>query len=200
MNTMKRKGGAALFLLALVAAVGVGGSFVIDFVHNRGITWSLYVLYTALYVMAGAWPLCLRMKHGVVLSLATLSVMAVPFLFLVDSVAPGSRWFGPLAWPIALRAILSLWVCGLMMRYIRWNKWFLGAGLAGVFGAFLCVSVHVSVNGYIPGARSPLNLIVALFAVGILALAVAAMGYVQEMMRHRHSRKYIEMPLISRED
>ena len=97
-------------VLTIFAVINTGVNLAIDFLINSEITWSLYPVYSVIFV----WLLCVPMlfKYDrLAVWIGMFSTILIPYLFLMDMVFPEQSWFMPIALPISLLTILFLWFC-----------------------------------------------------------------------------------------
>ncbi len=186
---LEKKVRAALLIYVLLGVIGIGVCFIIDFVINAGVTWSLYVLYAVPFLFLGMLPLCFHFKHNKIVSLAVLSVLVIPFLYLLDTIVPTSNWFVPLALPVALRFLFGLWGCGIILKFAKVNKWFMSAFLLGIFGFFMTITTVQSVSAFTVTILSPLIMIIGLFSFTMIASTLAVIGYIRGITPLSRKRK-----------
>ena len=119
------------------------------------------------------------------LSLGILSAASLGLLYLFDTVTPGITWFGELAFPIAVQALASIWISGIILRFVRLNKWFLSAALLAIFGTGLILAISWRLDNFIKKGAPPLINIIGIFAVAVTAAALCILGYIQITIKHR---------------
>lgn len=91
-----------------ILLVGILTVSIVDFAMNQSFTWSL--IPTSCIVFAGLCklPLLFLKKHAVDVSLAVMSVLIFPFLYII-SVLTGGNWFFTVAAPVALAGLVIIW-------------------------------------------------------------------------------------------
>ena len=180
-----KKARIGLLVYSLLGIIAIGVCYITDFVNNDVITWSAYVMAAVPVLFLSILPLCFSVKHKRLLSLIILSGASLALLYLLDIVSPGKAWFGSLAFPIALQALASLWVSGLVLHFVKLNKWFLSAALLAVFGSALIFSISNRLDDFIPKGASPLINIVGIFSVAVVAAGLCVGGYIQRVLKGR---------------
>lgn len=175
----------ALLIYTLLCSIAIGVCFIINFAHDKGITWSAFVLGSVGYAWLTALPLFVAKKRKAFLSLAILPVTTIPFLYLLDTLTPGGSWFVPLALPIAICVIMCIWICATIVRYARINKWYLSAALVVLFGISTHLIVTWLVNRFIgeASAATSLSSIITIFSLVMVAALLAIIGYMHEIAK-----------------
>ncbi len=179
------KAKAALLIYTLLGVVAIGVCFITDFIANKGVTWSLYVLYTVPFLFLGMIPLCFKTKHNIMISAGILSAAVIPLLYLFDTITERSTWFYPIGLPVAVRAIISLWLCVFMLKIIRINKFYLLGILFLAFGTFISLTTTSSVSNFTGKPVPELINIICIFGIAVFSLILFIIGYILNMTKKR---------------
>lgn len=183
-----KKARAILLIYTMLGVVAIGVCFIVDFATSAGITWSLYVLYAVPVLFLGMIPLCLKVKHNLALSAAVLSIMAFPFLYLIDNITEKSDWFAPLALPIAITAIAGAWISGIMLKFTPTkNKWVLSGILLFVYGTVMILTVVTTVGNYTGNTPSQLISIIGIFSFAVAGAILGSVGFFRGMIKSKTS-------------
>ncbi len=108
----KRKGAGGILklLLSVACALGIAVCVICDLAISRGLTWSLYPITSIIF----AWLVIMPMLHfdsnKVAMSLVSLSVFIIPFLFCIERIYSTIKWVLPLGIPITAVSLIYLWV------------------------------------------------------------------------------------------
>lgn len=180
---------SALLIYTLLCSIAIGVCFIVNFAHDKGITWSAFVLGSVGYAWLTALPLFLAKKHKAFFSLAILPVTTIPFLYLLDQLTPPRSWFAPLALPIAASVILGIWICAAIVRFVKVNKWYLSAALVALFGTFTSLIVTSLVSQFLGEAVSPLNNIITIFSLVMVSAFLSVIGYIQSIVTKYNTKE-----------
>ena len=145
-----------------------------NFTISGTISWSLYVVDASVLAWVVSMPLIYGKKYRFLLALACLTVLALPFLLLLEGLTPAKGWVGPVAVPAALVVLGYLWLICLLQTFTRIRLWFLCA-----IAAFLVPAVNIPVNlwisRYLNEPYDSMNTIIPILCsvvVGVILLAV----------------------------
>jgi hypothetical protein len=109
-----------LFTLACFVAAGV--CLIVDMAMNRQITWAVCPLLSIAFGWAVLSPLSLK-KHGILLSLGAVTLLILPYLYLLSRITEATDWFVPVGLPSAIAGIIALWALFLLFRFAKMNIW-----------------------------------------------------------------------------
>jgi hypothetical protein len=164
-----------IFTLACFVAVGV--CLIVDMASNQQITWAVLPLLSIAFGWAVLSPLLLEKhgiviisntdaittralspssvkKHGVLLSLGAVTLLILPYLYLLNRITTTIDWFVPIGLPSAIAGIIALWVLFSLFRFAKMNIWgklaistfLLGAVISPVVNYF--VDKHTGQNPF----------------------------------------------------
>ena len=101
-------------LVCAICDMAISGTF----------TWSLYPFAAILFGWLIIIPLFLFNKNEVRMSLVSLSLFIIPFLFIVDKIIGGTKFMLPLGIPVAVTGIAYLWIMYFLLsakKALKWN-------------------------------------------------------------------------------
>ena len=110
--------------LAVLLLVGVCVCMLVNYIVSREITWSLYSAGGAALALGIATSLTFGGKHRLLLTIAILAMLIMPFLMLVERLSSMSAWAWPVGFPIAAVSVLALLVITILFRYTHINRWY----------------------------------------------------------------------------
>lgn len=177
---------AAHWLMLGYSALAVIGIFVCvlcDLAVTGGVSWSIFPVSSVIFLWLVLLPsLCCR-KHRMVKGLLALSVLILPYLYLLEQSVSLRGWFAPLAAPVTLISLAYLWVVCLPFRYTRINRWFLAA-----FAVFLIPFVDLAVDYTVSIALNeplfPIGTVLSFFS-GVVVAAVLLFFGIRSKRRKR---------------
>jgi peptidoglycan/LPS O-acetylase OafA/YrhL len=140
-----------IFTLACFVAAGV--CLIVDMASNQQITWAVLPLLSIAFGWAALSPLSVK-KHGILLSLCAVTLLTLPYLYLLNRIITTIDWFVPIGLPSAIAGIIALWVLFSLFRFAKMNIWgklalsifLLGAVISPVVNYF--VDKHTGQNPF----------------------------------------------------
>ena len=124
---LAKENSKALSIVSVLFLTSVFVCILCNSVISKKLDWSLYVVGGEVMAWFFLAPFLLRKKHALVLSLTALTILIVPFLFLLDSLVPTHNVIFPFVFPILLICIVSLWILALLFIYTKIRRIFLVA-------------------------------------------------------------------------
>ena len=121
---------------------------IVNVAIDRQITWSAYPIISVPLGWLVLTPLLVR-KHGVVLSICSLMVFTIPFLFLIEKITPGGSWFLPIGIPSAIAGAITVWAVYLLFRFLRINMWYKSAIAVFFVGVVTSPAINYFVDIYL---------------------------------------------------
>ena len=109
--------------LMVLLLIGVFVCMLVDYIINRAFTWSLYPAGASVLALGLAAALFFGGKHRLLLMVAVLAVLTMPFLLLVQHLSGTSAWVWPVGFPIAAVSLLALLLTVVLLRYTRISRW-----------------------------------------------------------------------------
>ena len=168
-----------LMIFALGCFIAIGVCIIVDFAINGEITWGIYPLLSILFGFFIIAPLFAK-KNGMVLSLSSVTIFIVPFLYFIEKVTLTREWFYSLGLPIAITGIITLWVLYLSLRRSKINTWYKVSIVIFVCGVIATpiTNYFVSISN-IAGGNSLLNTFINIYSCVILSAVFGICGYIK---------------------
>lgn len=144
---IKKKYVHILEVIALaIGMIGVATCFIVDIAMNRALTWSLIVLGSVLMLYVPGYVLLAEKKNRIGKTLAVLSVLILPYLYVMQYVLERSfsiegAWFQTYACPIVAIWLVFAWMVYVEVRIVKWNVFFHIA-----FACLLAIPANVQTN------------------------------------------------------
>ena len=164
-----------VYTLSCFIAAGV--CLIVDIAINRQITWAAYPLLS----IAFGWTLLsslLVKKHKIVSLLCALTLLILPYLYLLSKITPVTDWFLPIGLPSAIAGIIAMWI--LLPIYLFTKINILNKSAISVF---LIGAVNVAVD-YFTDTALGINPFgwerwLSIFGCIIAAAVLAILGYIK---------------------
>lgn len=112
-----------------IGIIGIIVSFIVDIAINKCLTWSLIVDVSVIYLYVCALTGMFSKKHQVIKTLAAVSILILPLLFIIENVVNENfasqpvYWFNKYALPINLIWITIIWITVLVRYLMKTNIW-----------------------------------------------------------------------------
>lgn len=165
-------------IFTLICFIAIGVSLIVDVAINKQVTWAMYPLISVVF----GWALLsslLAKKHGIFLSLTSLTLLILPYLYFLSQITPVTDWFIPVGLPSAIAGIVAIWILFLLFRFTKINIWYKSA--ITVF--ILCVGISPAFNyfmdiymGYEPFT---LDRVISVFSCIIVTAVIGIVGYIK---------------------
>lgn len=174
---MKPIAKGAAKIITIACAVGMFTCLLVDFLINRAITWSAYPTLAIPYGWLITMSLLNAKTHAIRNGFLAISVLTLPFLFLLDRALPGANWFFALGLPIGLSSIVSIWITYFVVRNVR-NGWLMAGILVLEYGILLNGIIHIALTNFLNKPLFSLNLGINLASSLLIAVVcfVLALG------------------------
>ena len=143
---------------------------IVNFAIDRQITWAAYPLLAVPFGWLVLSPLTIK-KYGAALSLFSLTLFTLPFLYVLDRLTPVESWFIPLGIPSAIVGAIAAWLFFLLFRFVKINAWYKSAITVFIAGVLVNPAINYFVDRFATDQSSLLSTI--LTAAGCLILAIA---------------------------
>ena len=108
----------------LLLSIGVFVCMLVNYAVSREITWALYTAGAAAFAFGIATSLAFGGKHRLLLSMAVLAVLIMPFLMLVQYLSSTNAWVWPVGFPVAAVSAAALLLAIILFRYTHINRWY----------------------------------------------------------------------------
>jgi hypothetical protein len=171
-----KKNKLAFLILSLGCVVAMGVCLICDLAINGRMAWAGYPVASVMFGWVALAPLALGGKRGLWLSLLTLTLSLLPFLWLLERLTPVGGWFRQLAAPCAVIFLAATWVMALLIRFAKIGKWYLMAIAVSLYGVFGGTAVRFYVSGFLGRGLFSLDNLVNFFGCTALAVLCVIMG------------------------
>ena len=164
---------------ALSCFIAIGTCIIVDLAINSRITWGMYPILSIPFGFLIVTPLFVK-KYGTILSLSSLSIFILPFLYFIEKITPIKEWFYPLGLPIAISSIITLWFLCLIFRFFKINIWYkvsIAIFLSGVIMTPF-INYFINISNFVAG-NSLLNTFINIFSCIVLSVVCGIYGYIK---------------------
>lgn len=134
---------AAAFSASLLLAIVV--CIICDMAITGHLTWSLYVISSCIFTWLVFFPLVKKGIKGIRLCLVSLSVLIIPFLFVLSRIIGENPFMMPISIRASLFSIVWLWFVYLLFIKLRDKKLY-AAAYALLSSIPLSLAINISVS------------------------------------------------------
>lgn len=128
------------FIITLLFALATLICAICDLAVSKGLTWSLYPIISISFAWLVIMPLFHFEKNKIAMSLISLSIFIVPFLFCMEQLGM-AKWLLPLGIPISIISIVYLWIIFWLFKKIN-SKWY-ASGITAVITIPLSLLINL---------------------------------------------------------
>jgi len=160
---------------SIACIVAILTCFIVDYAINGYVSWSVYPLLSVVLGWLVLCPLLIK-KRGVLLSLCSLTLFTLPYLFLLEKTTPVTDWFMPLGIPSAAVGIPAVWAIALVFRYLKISLWYKSAVAVFIAGVLANFIISYNVDMYLYGEPHLLSPIITSASCLVLSVALVIQG------------------------
>lgn len=162
-----------VFLLAIFICV------ICDFAVTKTFSWSIYPVSSLIFAWTIIIPLIHFKKHKYTISLVSISVLTIPFLYIIEQSCGVTGWVLTIGIPTSLIALAYLWIVCCLYTYTKINKWFVSS-IAMFLGLILSVGINYIIAKAILEPIIDVWDIFSSFIIIIVAIVFLIIGYISK--------------------
>jgi transcriptional regulator with XRE-family HTH domain len=173
----KKKSVKDIIKMAISAAcfLGLLTCTICDLAISGSFTWSLYPIISIIYVWLITMPLFQFEKNSVMISLAAISVLTIPYLYLLDKIVGVQKLILPIGIRVSVVGIIYLWVVYLLLSTKKAAKWYMAA-ISALLGIPVCLMINYILQRIIHEPLIDVWDIVTFGILGIVAFMLFSIG------------------------
>jgi hypothetical protein len=152
MNLIKqtaKNNNRSVFILSILLMILSLVCLIINYSIQNSISWALYPVGGLIVIWATTIPILIFEKYKVLGSLTGLTLTLIPFLFLIEYLAPIKGWFVPLALPISILSLLALGASLFALVNKQINKFYSVGITIFLFGIIVNIGVAVIIYNHL---------------------------------------------------
>lgn len=169
----------AISLLTIAFLIAAFVCLLCNLVSKGKIDWALYPVSSLIFAWFVIVPLIYFKKHKYVISLATLSVLLIPLLYLIEQLGPNKNWLMPLGIPATLISLVYFWIAVPLFVYTKINRWYLSAAVI-LLGVGLDCGIEYYVQLFVQRSNPDIYNIFSNICVVIVAIAIFFIGFARK--------------------
>ena len=178
-----------LMILALSCFIAIVTCIIVNIVTNGKITWGIYPILSIPFGFLMIVPLFAK-SHRIALTLSSITIFLLPYLFLLAKVTPIKGWFIPLGLPIAITGLITIWIFYLLLRYLRINAWYKVSIVIFLCGVIVnpIINYFIDKSGLAKG-NGILISIINIFSFVVLAVVCGMYGHKKQQAAHKEENR-----------
>ena len=177
MSLIKNK--KLIFMIySLSCFVAAGICVIVNVAINRQITWAAYPLLSIAFGWAVFIPL-LAKKHRIILILCTLTLLVLPYLYLLSKITPATDWFIPVGFPSAVIGIIALWILLPLYLFAKMNILYKSAISVFLLGVFGSTAINYFVDIYVKTNPFTWDRYLSIFSCIVCSAVLGILGYMR---------------------
>lgn len=145
-KSLRTKERIIIGILSLLCLIAVFVCALCNVVIDHTFSWSLIVAGGVVLGWAVVVPVIKHKGKGIWLGLAAVSLLIIPYLFLIEQQGPVKGWFMPLGLPIAVISLAFLWAYYFIFRMKKLSIWNKIATLCLMAGAMTLITNFLAKN------------------------------------------------------
>ena len=165
----------AISILTIVFLIAVFICILCNFVSSGKIDWALYPTGALAFVWFIIVPLIYFKKHKYIISLLMVSVLLIPFLYLIELLGSSNNWMIPLGIPVSFISLVYLWIAVPLFAYTKINRWYLSAAVI-LLGVGLDCGIEYYVQRFVQQPGTDIYNVFSNICVVIIAIILFFIG------------------------
>jgi len=171
-----------LMIFSLLCVIAIGVCVIVNVALENAFTWAVYPTIAVTLGWLIMLPFFLQ-KKGFLWGLVSITVMAVPFLFIIEKFS-GGDWFMSLGLPVAIVGAVTLWISYAIIRFVKRSVWYKVAIIV-LLVAWVDQIIDLIVCNFTRTEQSIVGIVATVFACVIAAFVFAIVGYARRDVRKK---------------
>lgn len=163
--------------------VGILVCAICDLAISAAFTWSLIPISSIIFAWLILSPVIKRGAEGILGSMLALSILMIPYLYVLDHILKAGDLFLPIGVRISVISVVFLWVVFIIFKKIRSRK-LLAAAIAFLFAIPVHILINVSLSKLI---SEPLIDIWDILSLSIIVIAAIILFAIDSSIHKRQS-------------
>lgn len=163
--------------------VGILVCAICDLAISAAFTWSLIPISSIIFAWLILSPVIKHGAEGILGSMLALSILMIPYLYVLDHILKAGDLFLPIGVRISVISVVFLWVVFIIFKKIRSRK-LLAAAIAFLFAIPVHILINVSLSKLI---SEPLIDIWDILSLSIIVIAAIILFAIDSSIHKRQS-------------
>ena len=177
-NNMNRNATISIIFSAMLL-IGVMVCLICDIAISGNLTWSLIPASSIAFAWVISFPSIVLGKRGMIVSLISLSIFAVPYLFLLSGLI-GVKEIFSIGIVMAIASIIFLWIIAAVFNGIGRSRKLIALGIAFLLAIPFMFVINVALSKMIAEPIFDIGDILSVFLLSMLAFVSFVCDYAKK--------------------
>ncbi|HHV09582.1 MAG TPA: helix-turn-helix transcriptional regulator [Clostridiales bacterium] len=169
-------------VISALSFLGILTCLICNFAITGKVTWAWFPISSIVYFWLVVMPLIEWSKRGIRTTLILLSLLTLPFLYVLERVIGTEGLIMPIGIPVFIASILYLWAVYLMITRTKWPK-YMTAAAALAAGLPISVSINYIISKQIGGPIIDIWDIISYSVLLFFSIVIFSYGYLKRRYR-----------------
>ena len=170
-----------ILFFTLLCIVAVCTCLIVNYAIDQRISWAVYPIVS---VPVG-WLLFIPLIHRkYTLAVCILTLISIPFLYLLDKASGTSDWFCGLGFPLAIMGIVTIWLIYLLYRFLKISQWYKAAITVFISGIANVITDYY-VGKFTETAQLSVGTLIQLLSCFMGSVILGIIGYMKRKIKSR---------------
>lgn len=161
--------------ISLVFLISIFICVLCDLLISKTISWSIIPSCSMVFAWFIIIPLIRFKKDKWIISLSCLSLLLIPFLWIIEQNCSNKSWLIPIGIPIAIIALIYLWGVVYLCFYTKINKWYI-LSIAIIFRPVLEIAIDIVLKRFL----IDYNILLKILSAAIISFIVLCVGFLSK--------------------
>lgn len=164
-----------IFTISLIFLTSILICVLCDLLISKTISWSIIPSASIVLAWFVIIPIIRFEKNKWIISLASLSLLLIPFLWIVEQKCNNKGWLLPIAVPISIAVLIYLWGVVYLYCYTKINKWYVSSIIA-IFISVLDIAVNIVLEQFF----IDYSILLTILGAAIVSLIFLCVGFISK--------------------
>lgn len=166
----------ASFVLTMTFLSSILICIICNLAINRTLSWSNYPTASLIFAWLIFIPFLKFKKHGITLSLLSLSIFIVPFLFVLGQIIGNEKTMISIGVPTSLLSIVFIWIAFYILAVLKINYWY-SASIILIISIPYSILINFVIAKALSENRTILENALSAGITGVLVITCLCIGY-----------------------
>lgn len=164
-----------IFTISLIFLTSILICVLCDLLISKTISWSIIPSASIVLAWFVIIPIIRFEKNKWIISLANLSLLLIPFLWVVEQNCNNKGWLLSIAVPISVVSLIYLWGVTYLYLYTQINKWYLSA-ISTILIPLLDISIDIVLKQFL----IEYSILLTILSAAIISIIFLYLGFTSE--------------------
>lgn len=163
-------------VFTLLLFVGIISCAIPDIVITGTFTWSLYPISSIVFTWLVFFPVIKWGKKGIFYTILALSVLIIPFLYVLDTLIKTSELLMPIGIRMSVIFIVFLWSIFILFTIFK-DRWLLATSITMFLAIPVCILINFSLSKLIMEPIFDVWDILSISLIGIMSIVLFSIDF-----------------------